>query len=63
MLVKHGYRKSSEPENFSFLGSHKDITIYIDSTTRFPIQVNGVIPTIGTVALKLSEVQTKYRPD
>jgi hypothetical protein len=49
----------NEVENFSFLGLHEDIAIYIDPATHFPVQVSGVIPTIGTVHLKLSEIQTK----
>jgi hypothetical protein len=53
----------NEVENFSFLGLHKDIAIYIDPATHFPLQVSGVIPTIGTVHLNLNEVQTKYHPN
>ena len=49
----------SEAENFSFLGLHKDISIYIDPTTHFPIQVSGIIPTVGKVQLELSEAQIK----
>jgi len=46
-------------ENFSFLGFHKDITIDIDPELRIPLQVSGRIPTIGTVALKLSGVEMR----
>jgi hypothetical protein len=53
----------NEDENFSFLGLHKDIAIYIDPATHFPVQVSGIIPTIGAVDLKLSEVQTDYHPN
>jgi hypothetical protein len=53
----------NEVENFSFLGLHKDIAIYIDPATHFPVQVSGIIPAIGTVHLKLNEVKTKYHPN
>jgi hypothetical protein len=48
-----------ESENFSFLGLHQDIAIYIDPATHLPIQVSGIIPTIGKVHLKLSAVQMR----
>jgi len=50
-----------DAENFSFLGFHKDIIIDIDPELRIPLQVSGRIPTIGTVALKLSGVEMKGR--
>ena len=43
-------------ENFSFLGFHKDITIYMDPTSGLPIQASGIIPSIGKADLKLREV-------
>jgi hypothetical protein len=46
-------------ENFSFLGFHKDITIDIDPKLRLPLQISGRIPTVGTVALKLSGVEMR----
>lgn len=46
-------------ENFSFLGFHKDITIYLDPTSGLPIQASGVIPTIGKAHLKLRGCQIK----
>lgn len=45
-----------EPENFSFLGFQSDIVIYIEPSSRLPIQAGGVIPTIGMAQLKLNEV-------
>ena len=45
-----------EAENFSFLGFHRNIVIYIEPTSRLPIQASGIIPTIGTAQLKLNEV-------
>jgi hypothetical protein len=45
-----------EAENFSFLGFHRNIVIYIEPSSRLPIQASGVIPTIGTTQLKLNEV-------
>jgi len=48
-----------EPENFSFLGFHKDIAIYIDSTSRLPLKVGGIISGVGKVELTLHEAQLK----
>jgi hypothetical protein len=48
-----------DAENFSFLGFQKDIIIGIDPELRIPLQVSGKIPTIGTVALKLSGVEMR----
>jgi hypothetical protein len=48
-----------EAENFSFLGFHKDISLYLDPATHFPIKASGIIPTVGKVHLNLREVQTK----
>jgi hypothetical protein len=45
-----------EAENFSFLGFHSNIVIYIEPSSRLPIQASGDIPTIGTTQLKLNEV-------
>jgi len=46
-----------DSENFSFLGFHKDISIYIDPILHLPIQASGVIPTVGKIHLRLSECQ------
>ncbi|MBL0714521.1 MAG: hypothetical protein JJV98_12555 [Desulfosarcina sp.] len=46
-----------KPENFSLLGLHKNIVIFIDPKTRLPIQITGDITTIGKATLKLLEVQ------
>ena len=43
-------------ENFSFLGFHKDIAIYLTPTTGLPIQVTGIIPTVGKVSLNLKRI-------
>ena len=48
-----------EPENFSFLGFHKDISIYIDPASGFPIQASGMIPTAGKAILNLKKVWLK----
>ena len=45
-----------DPENFSFLGFHKDINVYIEPASGLPINVSGIIPTVGKVDLKLQEV-------
>jgi hypothetical protein len=47
---------SNETENFSFLGFHKDIVIYIDPVACIPIQISGVIPSIGKAELKLIRI-------
>ena len=48
-----------EPEDFSFLGLHKDLAIYIDSATHIPVQISGTIPTVGQADLKLDKVLLK----
>jgi hypothetical protein len=48
-----------EAENFSFLGFHKDITIYIEPTSGLLIQATGIIPTVGKAFLKLDKVHLK----
>lgn len=53
----------NEVENFSFLGLHEDIVIYFDPATRLPIQVSGIIPTIGNAHLKLTEVRLRQKSD
>ncbi len=45
------------PENFSLLGFHKDISIYINPTSGLPIQISGFIPSIGKVDLKLNSAR------
>jgi hypothetical protein len=50
---------SEDPENFSFLGFHNDITIYIEPNSRLPLQASGIIPTIGKTRLNLREVRFK----
>jgi hypothetical protein len=50
-----------EPENFSFLGFHNNIVIFIEPTSGLPIQAEGVIPTIGKAQLKLNEVNWKHQ--
>ena len=49
---------SKEPENFSFLGFRKDISIFIDPISQLPIQASGIIPTVGKTDLRLSKCQT-----
>jgi hypothetical protein len=52
-----------QAENFSFLGFHSDIVIYIEPTSRLPIQAAGVIPTIGKAQLKLNEVIWRHESE
>ncbi|MGD9080219.1 MAG: hypothetical protein PVG96_12810 [Desulfobacterales bacterium] len=48
-----------DAEIFSFLGFHKDISIFVETSLGLPIQVSGIIPTVGKVDLKLNQVQLK----
>jgi hypothetical protein len=48
-----------DAENFSFLGFHKDISIFVETSLGLPIQVSGIIPTVGKADLKLNQVQLK----
>lgn len=48
-----------DTENFSFLGLHKDIAVYIDSASHIPVRVSGTIPSVGKVNLKIREVWLK----
>ncbi|HSM74326.1 MAG TPA: hypothetical protein VK852_06820, partial [Desulfobacterales bacterium] len=48
-----------EPENFSFLGLHKNIALFIDPATKLPLQVVGDISAVGSATLKLLEVRLK----
>jgi hypothetical protein len=50
----------NEDENFSFLGFHKDISIYVDPSNGLPVQVSGIIPTAGKATLNLKEVWFKH---
>ena len=52
-----------EAENFSFLGFHDNIVIYIEPVSRLPIQAGGVIPTIGAAQLQLNEVVWKLKSE
>jgi len=50
-------------ENFSFLGLRKNIAIFLDPTSRLPLQISGKLPKLGTVHLKLSAVMLRKRTD
>jgi hypothetical protein len=52
-----------QAENFSFLGFHSDIVIYIEPTSRLPVQAGGVIPTVGRAQLKLNEVIWRHKSE
>ena len=51
--------QSEDPENFSFLGFHKDISIYIEPASGLPVLVSGIIPTVGRADLKLQKACIK----
>jgi hypothetical protein len=46
-----------EPENFSFLGMHKNIVILLDTQSNLPLQISGTILKAGAGDLKLLEVE------
>jgi hypothetical protein len=46
-------------EDFSFLGFHKNIAIFIDPVASIPIQISGIISTVGNATIKLAEVQLR----
>jgi hypothetical protein len=46
----------NEAETFSFLGLHKNIVIFIDPTSRLPLQISGEVPKLGRVDLQLQKV-------
>jgi len=48
-----------DPENFSFLGFHNNISIDLDPESRIPVQVSGTIPLVGKVTLKLREAKLR----
>jgi hypothetical protein len=48
-----------EVENFSFLGFHRDIVLFVDPASRLPLQISGVIPKAGRITVKLQEVGLK----
>jgi len=50
-------------ENFSLLGFHKDITIYMEPTSGLPLRASGIIPTIGKAHLNLREVRFVQKSD
>jgi hypothetical protein len=46
-----------KPENFSFLGMHTNIVIFLDPQSNLPLQVSGDIPKAGSGDLKLFEAE------
>ena len=46
-----------EPEAFSFLGLKGDFDIFIDKTSRIPVQVSGKIATFGKIDIRLQTVE------
>jgi hypothetical protein len=50
-------------ENFSFLGLHQDISIFIDPATQLPLQASGIITGVGKAELKLNEMKWAPKSD
>jgi hypothetical protein len=48
-------------EDFSLMGLHNGIVIYLDPVSRFPLQISGNIPVVGRTDLKLRQVQLKQK--
>lgn len=48
-----------EPEEFSFLGLKGDFDIYIDKSSRVPVQVSGKISAFGKADIRLQEVSLR----
>ena len=44
-------------EDFSLMGLHRELIIYIDPTLRIPLQISGSTPAAGRMDLKLRRVQ------
>ncbi|MEE4266142.1 MAG: hypothetical protein V2I56_25875 [Desulfobacteraceae bacterium] len=51
---------SNVSEDFSILGLHKDIAIFIDPISRIPLQISGYIPGVGQADLKLNEARVRH---
>jgi len=45
--------EKEEPENFSLLGLHKDIRIYMDPQKQIPVRISGTNNSIGKLDLEL----------
>ncbi len=52
-----------EAENFSFLGLHRDIVVFIEPTSGLPLQISGIIPSMGKAELKLNRVELNRTSD
>ncbi len=48
-----------DTENFSFLGLHKNIIIFLDPASNLPVQIGGEIRKSGKATLKLHSAQLK----
>ena len=44
-------------EEFTFMGLQGDFEMYVDGATHIPVQVDGEIPGIGKLQLRLNEVE------
>jgi hypothetical protein len=52
---------AKEKEDFSFLGLKDNIVLFVDRSSRLPVQVSGVIPGIGSVELRAREIKLNER--
>jgi hypothetical protein len=50
--------KDEKAEPFSFLGLKGDFDVFVDKTSRIPVQVSGEIAKFGKVDIKLREVRS-----
>jgi hypothetical protein len=49
--------EKEKAENFSLLGLHKDILIYMDPEKQFPVRINGTNNSIGKIDLELRNIE------
>ena len=49
--------ENTPPENFSLLGLHKDIHIYIDPDQQIPVRISGTNNSVGKIDLELQNAE------
>jgi hypothetical protein len=49
--------EKDEPENFSMLGLHKDIRVYMDPEKQIPVRISGTNNSIGKLDLELRNAE------
>jgi hypothetical protein len=49
--------ENTEPENFSLLGLHKDIHVYMDPDQQIPVRISGTNNSIGKIDLEIQRAE------